>query len=438
LRRTFQALGTRNYRLFFVGQVVSVTGTWMQKVAQDWLILELGGGPLELSIGVALQQLPTLLLGMWGGLLVDRGSARKLLLATQVLLACLALALGLLAVGGLASLPVVYAMALAVGCLSVVDTPARQAFVVDMVGPEQAANAVSLNSSINNSAKLVGPAVAGSLIALTSTGVAFLINAATFVAIVVALLRMDPDSLHPRPPVARGRGQVLEGLRYAWTQPMLRTPLEATLLVSMFSQNWRVTLPPLAVRVFGGGPSSYGLLLSALGVGALVGALLCAYLARPTLGLMEVQAVVLGLLMLSAALAPTYVALVAIMVGVGAGNTSFNTTSNAFVLLRSSPGMRGRVMSLRTLVSNGSTPIGSVTIGWICQAASPRVGLGVGGGVALLTAALLLRARWRRPSGEPDGVQGWVTGPDGVQGPAAGPDGIQGPAADPDGLQGPP
>jgi MFS family permease len=395
LRRTFQALGTRNYRLFFAGQVVSVTGTWTQKVAQDWLILELGGGPLELSIGVALQQLPTLLLGMWGGLLVDRASGRKLLLWTQVALACLALALGLLAVAGLASLPVVYAMAFAVGCLSVVDTPARQAFVVDMVGPDQAANAVSLNSSINNSAKLVGPAIAGSLIALTSTGVAFLINAGTFVAIVVALLRMDPDSLHPRTPVPRGRGQVVDGLRYAWSEPMLRTPLEATLLVSMFAQNWRVTLPPLAVRVFNGGPSSYGLLLSALGVGALVGALLCAYLARPTLGLMEVEAVVLGLLMVAAALAPTYVALMAVMVGVGAGSTSFNTTSNAFVLLRSSPGMRGRIMSLRTLVSNGSTPIGSIAIGWICEVASPRVGMGVGGAVALATAVLLLRARWR-------------------------------------------
>ncbi len=337
---------------------------------------------MELSIGVALQQLPTLLLGMWGGLLVDRASGRKLLLGTQVALACLALALGLLAVAGLASLPVVYAMAFAVGCLSVVDTPARQAFVVDMVGPDQAANAVSLNSSINNSAKLVGPAIAGSLIALTSTGVAFLINAGTFVAIVVALLRMDPDSLHPRPPVPRGRGQVVDGLRYAWSEPMLRTPLEATLLVSMFARNWRVTLPPLAVRVFNGGPSSYGLLLSALGVGALVGALLCAYLARPTLGLMELEAVVLGLLMVAAALAPTYVALVAVMVGVGAGNTSFNTTSNAFVLLRSSPGMRGRIMSLRTLVSNGSTPIGSIAVGWICELASPRVGVGVGGGEA--------------------------------------------------------
>lgn len=393
LRRTFQALGTRNYRLFFAGQVVSVTGTWMQKVAQDWLILQLGGGPLALSIGVALQQLPTLLLGMWGGLLVDRGNARKLVLTTQVGLAALALALGVLASSGLASLPVVYVMALAVGCLNVVDTPARQAFVIDMVGPEQAANAVSLNSSINNTAKLVGPAIAGVLIALTGVGVAFLINAATFVAIVAALLRMDPDSLHLRPPVPRGRGQVVEGLRYAWTQPAIRVPLEATLLISTFSQNWRVTLPPLAVRVFGGGPSSYGLLLSALGVGALVGALVCAYLARPTLGLMEVEAVVLGLLMVAAALAPTYVALVAVIVGVGAGNTSFNTTTNAFVLLGSSAGMRGRIMSLRTLVSNGSTPIGSVIVGWICEAASPRVGMGVGGAVALVAAGLMLRTR---------------------------------------------
>ena len=401
LRRTFQALGTRNYRLFFTGQVVSVTGTWMQKVAQDWLILQLGGGPLALSVGVALQQVPTLLLGMWGGLLVDRGNARRLLLASQVALATLALTLGVLASTGLANLPVVYAMALAVGCLNVVETPARQAFVVDMVGPAQAANAVSLNSSINNSAKLVGPAIAGVLIALVGVGVAFLVNAASFVAIVIALLRMDPDRLHLRAPVPRGRGQVVEGLRYAWTQPMIRAPLEATLLISMLSQNWRVILPPLAVRVFGGGPSSYGLLLSALGLGALFGALLCAYLARPTLGLMEVEAVVLGLLMVSAALAPTYVALVAIIVAVGASNTSFNTTSNAFVLLGASPGMRGRIMSLRTLVSNGSTPIGSVIVGWVCQAASPRVGMGLGGVVAVIAAGLMLRTRGRRPVAEP-------------------------------------
>jgi predicted MFS family arabinose efflux permease len=395
LRRTFQALGTRNYRLFFAGQAVSITGTWMQRVAQDWLILELGGGALELSIGVGLQSVPTLLIGIWGGLLVDRGNARKLMLLTQVLLACLALTLGLLTVTGHVTLVAVYLMAFGVGCLNVLDAPARQSFVVEMVGPDRAANAVSLNSSINNSARLVGPAIAGVVIGLTGTGVAFLLNAATFVAIVAALLLIDPRRLHQRERIPRGRGQIAEGIRYAWSTPAIRTPLTATLLVSAFAQNFRVTLPTLAVGVFGGGASSYGLLMSALGVGAIGGALLCAHFARPSRWLVSVASLGLGVLILLAAAAPTYAVLAAAMVGVGAGNTSFNTTSNSFVLLRSAPGMRGRVMSIRQLVSNGPTPLGSIGIGWICEVAGARVGLGVGGVIALLTSVLTWRARRR-------------------------------------------
>ncbi|MGH3666450.1 MAG: MFS transporter, partial [Egibacteraceae bacterium] len=188
LARTFRALNSRNYRLFFIGQIVSVTGTWMQRVAQDWLILELGGGPLELSIGVGLQFLPLLLLGMWGGLLVDRANLRRLLLWTQAAMAGLALTLGVLALTGNVTLWVVYVLAFGLGCAAVIDIPGRHSFVADMVGSVGAANAVSLNSSINNVARLVGPAFAGLLIAATSTGVAFLVNAASYLGILAALV----------------------------------------------------------------------------------------------------------------------------------------------------------------------------------------------------------------------------------------------------------
>ena len=396
LQRVFSALAVRNYRFFFIGQFISVTGTWMQKVAQDWLILELGGGPLELSIGVALQSLPALVFGIWGGLLVDRvAHVRRILLATQVLLAALALALGILTATGQITLTIVYVAAFAVGLVGIFDAPARQTFVFDMVGRDHVANAVSLNSSINNSARLIGPAVGGIIIGLAGTGVAYLVNATTFIAIVVALLMMDKGRLHPRSPVVRARGQVLEGLRYAWARRDIRTPLITTLLVSMFSQNFRVTLPLMAVIVFDGGAGSYGSLVSALGLGALAGALICAYLARPSLRMIGWELMGFGVLVLLAAAAPTYLVLLVLVIGVGAGNTSFNTTSNSLILLTAAPEMRGRVYSIRTLVSRGSTPVGSLLIGWICHVSGPRAGLAVGGVFALLAAVIALRARHR-------------------------------------------
>jgi MFS family permease len=385
LRRTFQALSIPNYRLFFAGQFVSVTGTWMQRVAQDWLILEIGGGPLELSLGVALQSLPMLLFGILGGLFVDRvKNLRLLLLSTQLCLGSLALLLGTLTVSGHVTLLAIYVTAFVMGCVGIVDTPARQSFVLDMVGHEQAANAVSLNSSINNSARLIGPAVAGVLIATAGTGVAYLLNAATFLAIIVALLSMKDARLSVRTPERRGRGQVLAGFRYVWNTPKIRTALSATLLVSLFSQNFRVTLPLMAANVFHGGPSAYGWLMSFLGIGALIGALICAYLASPTLKKIAIELAGFGLLIIAASVAPSYVLMLILMIGVGAGNTSFNTTSNALVLLTASTNMRGRVLSIRALLSQGSTPIGSLGIGWICDTAGPRVALAVGGIAAVL------------------------------------------------------
>lgn len=391
LRRTFQALNTRNYRLFYIGQSVSAIGTWMQRVAQDWLILELGGGAVGLAIGLALQSAPVLLLSMWGGVITDRYDTRRVLLVSQISFAVLAVMLGVLVLSEHATLFLVYVMALLLGVTNVIDKPARHTFVLELVGTEGAANAVSLNSSINNAARLIGPAVAGVVITVGGIGVAFLLNALTFGAIIVALLLMDPSSLHPQELSPVGRGQVLEGIRSSLGRADLRTPLVATFILSTLSQNFRLTLPLMASEVFDRGVGGYGLLMSTLGVGALVGALACAHLARPSQRMAGLSALGFGFLLFLAAIAPAYLVLAAIVAGIGFGSTAFNATSHTLLLLRSDRDKRGRVMAVRELFSNGFTPLGTLGIGWVCAATSPRVGLAVGGVAAIGAAALMFK-----------------------------------------------
>lgn len=398
LRRTFHALRTRNYRLFFIGQTVSTVGTWMQRVAQDWLILELGGGPLGLSIGLALQSGPVLLFGLWGGLVSDRYQTRRVLLASQILFAVLALLLGMLVLTDNATLGVVYVMAFGLGVANVIDKPARHSFVLELVGPEGAANAVSLNSSINNAARLVGPALASIVIAVSGTAVAFLVNAGTFVAIIVALLLMDASSLHPREFAPAGRGQVIAGIKTSMARADLRTPLLATLILSTLSQNFRLTLPLMATVIFDRGIGAYGVLMSALGVGALFGALACAHLARPSQRLAGLAALGFGLLLILAALSPVYPVLVVLVVGMGIGSTAFNTTSQTLLLLRSDRDKRGRVMAIRELFSNGLSPLGVIGIGWVAAVANPRASMLVGGAAAVGAAALMFRHEPPSPS----------------------------------------
>jgi len=393
LRRTFEAFYTRNYRLFYIGQTISVVGTWMQRVAQDWLILELGGGAVGLAIGLALQSAPVLLLSMWGGVISDRYDTRRVLLVSQLAFAVLALILGVLVLTDRATLQLVYVMSFLLGVANVIDKPARHSFVLELVGTEGAANAVSLNSSINNAARLIGPAVAGVVIGVSGTGVAFLLNALTFAAIIVALLLMDPTSFHPRELTPPARGQVIEGIRSSMTRADLRTPLIATFVLSMLAQNFRLTLPLMASEVFGRGVTGYGLLMSALGVGALVGALVCAHLARPSQRIAGMATLLLGALLLTAAVAPAYLFLAAVVVGIGFGSTTFNATSQTLLLLRSDRDKRGRVMAVRELFSNGLTPLGTIGIGWVCAVSSPRVGLAVGGVAAISTAVLLFREK---------------------------------------------
>lgn len=399
LHRTFQSLLTRNYRLFFVGQVISITGTWMQRIAQDWLILQLGGGPQELAIGLALQSVPYVAIGLWGGALTDRFQPRNVFLLSQILQCCIAVVLGALVLSDHVTLLTVYGFALAVGCIGVIESPSRQTFVLDIVSREQAANAVSLNSSINNVAKLAGPSIAGAVIGVAGTGIAYLANSATFIGIIIATIMIRPESLRGRVASPMKTWQVLDGFRRSWQSSVIRRTLVATFLISAFSQNFRILLPLFATGVFAGGSGSYGVLMSGVAIGAIGGGLLCAHLARPSLRMLALYTLALGAVLVLAAMAPTYMVLLILMIAAGVGNTSFNTTSNVLVLLNAEPTMRGRSVSVRTLVSNGSTFLGSLGIGYVCELAGPRVGMAIGGVVACLTALLMVKqARASRAS----------------------------------------
>ncbi|MEX0875131.1 MAG: MFS transporter [Actinomycetota bacterium] len=392
MKNAFRALRTRNYRLFFTGQLVSLMGTWMQIVAQAWLVLELGGGGLEIGILTALQFGPTLLGGVWGGLLADRLPKRKILLVTQVLFAVLATGLATLTASGAVELWMVYAFAFVYGSVQVADIPARQAFVSEMVRRDDVMNAVSLNSAIFNAARMVGPAVAGLLIAGASLALCFYINAASYIAVLLALTLMRDRELHvdhERP--ERGKGQIREGMRYVRADPQLWMPIVLMGIVSMLGLNFQIVLPLLAKFTYGGGPTTFGTLTAVLAFGSLLGALFAGTRKRASMKLLVGAAVAFGALEIVAALAPSlgtaYVALGAL----GVASMLYIATSNSAIQLNASPQMRGRAMSLFVLVLLGSTPIGGPLVGWIAETWSPRAALGVGG-VASLAAALVAGA----------------------------------------------
>jgi MFS family permease len=341
--RTFRSLRQPNYRRFFVGQSVSVVGTWMQRVAQDWLVLTLTGSGVALGISMALQFGPMLVLGLWGGTVVDRVDRRKLVVLTQAVQAVLAATLGLLALTGVVELWMVYVLGLALGVTTVFDSPGRQALLGEMVEPADYVNAQALNSTVHNAGRLIGPAIAGLLIATTGVGAAFLANALSFVAVLVGLLRMDPSGLRP-PPTGRGprKGQVREGLRYVRASPDLRAALLLIGVVALLGQNFRVVLPLLAQSTFDGGAEVYGYLTAALGLGAVVGALFSASRETATSWGLLVSCLAFGVVNLVAAVAPTLVAAYLAMVAVGFVNIVFNTIGRTVLLLGSDPSMHGR------------------------------------------------------------------------------------------------
>ena len=420
-RRTFRSLQERNYRLFFQGHAVSVIGTWMQRVAQDWLVLTLTGSGVALGISAALQFGPMLFLGLWGGSVVDRVDRRRLIMATQSVQAVLAAILAVLALAGIVELWMVYALALALGLVTVLDSPARQAFVGEMVEPADYVNAQALNSTVHNAGRLVGPAIAGILIATAGVGAAFVVNAVSFVAVLVGLVRMDVTHLRRTPPTTgRRRGQAREGLRYVRASPELRAVLLLVLVVALFGQNFRVVLPLLAQDTFRGDAEVYGYLTAALGLGAVLGALFSASRDSATSWALVLSCLVFGTVNLAAAAAPTLISAYLAMVAVGFANIVFNTLARTVLQLGAEPSMHGRVLALHGLVFLGSTPFGGPLLGWICEAYGARAGFVLAGLTSLAAAAWLLpRLRGMRPmtAGQSGPATGIVPPPDTVPPP---------------------
>jgi MFS family permease len=388
--RTFRSLREPNYRRYFTGQAVSVIGTWMQRVAQDWLVLTLTGSGVALGISTALQFGPILVLGLWAGAVVDRLNRRRLIIVTQAVQAVLAATLAVLTLTGTVELWMVYALALALGVVTAFDSPARQALVGEMVAPEDYVNAQALSSTIHNAGRFVGPAIAGLLIATTNVGVAFAVNAVSFAAVLIGLLRMDARGLRPVAVADSGKGAAREGLRYVLASPDLRAALLLVGVVALFGQNFRVVLPLLAQSTFDGGAEVYGYLTAALGLGAVVGALFSASRETATSWGLLISCFGFGVVNLIAAAAPTLIAAYLAMAAIGFANIIFNTLARTVLLLGSDPSMHGRLLALHGLVFLGSTPFGGPLLGWICEAFGARAGLVVAGGTALLAAVVLL------------------------------------------------
>jgi MFS family permease len=387
----------RNFRWFLFGHLVSSTGTWMQQVGQDWLVLRLTGAALPLGVTLALQFAPILVFGTWAGLVADRVDKRRLLLATQTSMATLAVVLGVLTATGAVRLWMVYGLALLLGCATAFDMPARQSFVSELVGPERLANAIGLNSASFNTARVVGPAVAGVLIGAVGIAPAFFANAVSYLAMIGGLLAMDQRRLHHRDPVARGRGQIRDGIRYLWATPVLRSTVLLVAVVGTFGLNYRVALPLLARFEFDGGPGAYGALAAIMAAGSVTGALAVARRARPTRLLLVGAVAAFGLLSLGAAAAPTLQAEAVILFPVGMASLAFVATANSTVQLGSDPQLRGRVMSLFGVVLLGSSLPSGLLSGWLAGRFGPRSIL-VLSGVSCLAAAAVFAAS-RRPAG---------------------------------------
>jgi len=389
-RRTemFRALRTRNYRLFASGQLLTNVGTWMQRIAQDWLVLEISNSGTALGLVTALQFLPTVLFGLWGGVLADRSDKRRLLIGVRAAMGAQSLLLGVLAVTGQAQLWHVYGLAALLGLTTAVEMPTRQSFVVEMVGPDDLPNAVGLNSAIFNSARIVGPAVAGLLINVVGTGWVFMITAATSGAVIVGLLRMRVTDLYRAPAPGRGKGQLRAGLRYVRGRPDLVVLLVLVFVLGTFGLNFQLTLALMARQVFHRGAGAYGLLTTCLAVGSLAGALLATVRTRrPRLRFLLAAAGGFGVLEAVAGLMPTYWSLAPMLVLAGAAALTFTTACNSTMQMSTVPAMRGRVMALYLLAFLGGTPLGAPVIGWVGQHYGPRASI-VAGGLACALAAV--------------------------------------------------
>ena len=386
---TFSSLRYFNYRLWFAGALVANVGTWMQRVAQDWLVLTVLSDESGVAVGVvtALQFAPVLALSAWAGLLADRVDRRRLIIVTQSGLALLALGLGALTLSGHVQLWHVYIFATLLGCVSAIDNPVRQTFVADMVPIDRLPNAVGLNSASFHAARLIGPGVAGLMIAWVGTGWVFMINGVSFVATILALSQMRTRELHPAPHTNREKGQIRAGLRYVRRRSDILVIMVVVGVVSTFGLNFQLTSALMARTEFDKGAGEYGILGSVMAIGSLAGALLAARRERPRVRLVIGAAFAFGIADGVMALMPTYPSFAVACIPVGLASLTMMTAANATIQTTTDPAMRGRVMALYMIVFLGATPIGSPLVGWIGESFGARWAIGVGAIMSLLVAS---------------------------------------------------
>ena len=390
LRRTFRSLHSRNYRLFSVGQLVSLSGTACQVIALSWVVYRLTDSAVALSTVTAITMLPMLLAGPWGGLLADRFDKRLVLISANAGLAAVAALLAAVTLLGTVQLWQLYVLAFLSGLGSAVEIPTRQAFVNELVEPEQLPNAIGLNSALFNASRIVGPAVAAGLLALAGGGWCFAANAVSFLAVIEAYRRMRTTELRPTARPAAQRGQVLAGLRYAWGEPVLRRTIGLVGLVALFSFNFPIILPVLTRRAYGGGSSLFSALTATMALGSVIGALVIAARGRPSDRLLIGTGMASGLLLLATATTTSLVLVLPLLALSGAAGIAFFSTANARIQLVAAGELRGRVMALYALVFLGTTPVAAPLVGWIVERYGAQVVLGGGGLLSALTVLITL------------------------------------------------
>ncbi|MBP1080766.1 MULTISPECIES: MFS transporter [Bacillus] len=372
LKRTFRSLSIRNYRLYFFAQIISTSGLWIQLVAENWLVVQLGGSGLMLGITTAIQFTPLLFLSVYGGVLVDRWNKHTLLMFTQISSSILALLLGILALTGSVQIWMIWIIAFLLGCVNALDTPGRQVFTRELVGPKHLTNAVALNNTISTSGRVIGPVIGAILISISEVGVCFLINAASYIAVIIALLKINKSQLQVESVVTRKHGQVKEGLIHIWNHPKLRTTLLIMFITATFGLNFQVLLPLFTSQTFQQSGEWYGLLMSSLGIGSVIGSLLIASWKDPTVKRVALLSTVFGITIVAVALSPT-LPVAFITVGLmGVGSSLFLTACSGCLQLNAGDGMSGRVMAMYYVAFLGTAPIGGTAVGWIAEIWGPR------------------------------------------------------------------
>jgi MFS family permease len=399
----FRALHNRNYRLFWIAQIISLSGSWMQTTAQAWLVLQITGSPLSLGTVLTLQYLPVTLLALYGGVLADRLPKRTTLMSTQAALMVQAVVFGALVASGKIELGHIYVLAAIQGLISALDTPIRQSFIMEMVGRDDLLNAVALNSMSFNTARILGPSLAGLIIDLIDIAPTLILNAISFIPVLIALSRMDVAALHTAPPAHRGSAnqQLREGLSYAWHSPAILSILIAIAFIGTFGFNFVITLPLLARFVLHTNATGFGSLTSFLGIGSLCAALFTAYQRDVTMRRMLIGAGAFSLLLGALALSEVYVLSAALLVAVGFAGIIYGTASNTLLQLASPDDLRGRLMSVHVLLFLGSTPVGGLLIGVLSDIAGVQAALVICAALCLLGVGIAV-IYYRQP--HPDSI----------------------------------